>query len=282
MTRLVPMLGLPRSGSTLLVNLINQHPDVHGAPDSLLSQMVQSCQQQLSESISASQYDADLSYDVFYNFCRGGIISWIDKLTDKKVFLDKNRTWIELVDVCRNIFPYTRSIVCIRDLRGVYGSILKVHKKTPMQYKDSYLYGEQSYDYRETDIEEHIVEESFNRPMLRRNLITLKELLDCNKLDKTFLFVRYEDLIENPRKQISDIYNFLSLSDFKNDLDNIEQIPYHDSMFLPYGKHKIKPKLQSFDPWDFDINKKAEDKIIQDNLWYYSEFYPEVLEVSKT
>lgn len=282
MTRLVPMLGLPRSGSTLLVNLINQHPDVHGAPDSLLSQMVQSCQQQLSESISASQYDADLSYDVFYNFCRGGIISWIDKLTDKKVFLDKNRTWIELVDICRNIFPYTRYIVCIRDLRGVYGSILKVHKKTPMQYKDSYLYGEQSYDYRETDIEEHIVEESFNRPMLRRNLITLKELLDCNKLDKTFLFVKYEDLIENPREQISEIYKFLSLSDFKNDLDNIEQIPYHDSMFLPYGKHKIKPKLQSFDPWDFDINKKAEDKIIQDNLWYYSEFYPEVLEVSKT
>ena len=155
----------------------------------------------MSESISDSQYNADLSYDIFYNFCRGGIISWIDKLTDKKVFLDKNRTWIELVDVCRNIFPYTKFIVCIRDLRGVYGSILKVHKKTPMQYKDSYLYGEQSYDYRETDIEEQKIDDAFNRPMLRRNLITIKELLDCNKLDKTFLFVRYEDLIENPRNK---------------------------------------------------------------------------------
>ena len=31
-------VGLPRSGSTLLVNLINQHPDVYGSPDSLLSQ----------------------------------------------------------------------------------------------------------------------------------------------------------------------------------------------------------------------------------------------------
>jgi hypothetical protein len=52
-------------------------------------------------------------------------------------------------------------------------------------------------------------------------------------------------------------------------------------MFLPYGKHKIKPKLQRFDPWNFDISKKSEDKIIKDNLWYYNEFYPEVLEVSK-
>ena len=63
MTRLVPMFGLPRSGSTLLVNLINQHPDVHGSPDSLLSGMVKSCQQELTESISMSQYSADLSYD---------------------------------------------------------------------------------------------------------------------------------------------------------------------------------------------------------------------------
>ena len=282
MTILVPMCGLPRSGSTLLVNLINQHPDVYGAPDSILSHIVKSCQQELTETISMSQYSADLSYEIFYNFCRGGIISWIDKLTDKRVFLDKNRTWIEVVDVCRNTFPYTKFIVCIRDLRGVYSSILKVQKKTPMQYKDSYLYGEQSYDYRETDIEEQKIDDAFSQPMIRRNLITIKELLDCNKLDDTFLFVRYEDLIENPREQISEIYKFLSLSDFKNDLDNIEQIPYHDSMFLPYGKHKINPKLQSFDPWDFDINKKAEDKIIKDNLWYYNEFYPDVLEVSKT
>ena len=91
--------------------------------------MIKACQEKLSESISASQYNADLSYDIFYNFCRGGIISWIDKLTDKKIFLDKCRGWIELVDICRNTFPYTKFIVCIRDLRGIYGSILKVQKK---------------------------------------------------------------------------------------------------------------------------------------------------------
>ena len=244
--------------------------------------MVKSLQDKISETMDASQYDTDLSYDIFYNFCRGGIISWIDKLTDKKIFLDKCRGWIDVIDICRNTFPYTKFIVCIRDLRGVYGSMLKVEKRTPMLYKEGLLYGEQTYDYRETDIEEQKIDDAFSQPMIRRNLITIKELLDCDKLDNTFLFVKYEDLIQNPRKELSTIYEFLSLFDFKNDLDNIEQIPYHDSMFLPYGKHKIKPKLQSFDPWNFDITKKAEDKIIKDNLWYYSEFYPEVLEVNNT
>ena len=282
MTILVPMCGLPRSGSTLLVNLINQHPDVYGSPDSLLSGMVKALQEKVSESMQESQYNADLSYDIFYNFCRGGIISWIDKLTNEKIFLDKCRGWIELVDICRNTFPYTKFIVCIRDLRGMYSSLLKVEKRTPMLYKDSLIYGDQPYDYREVDIEDQKIDDVLSQPMVRRNLVTIKELLDCNKLDNTFLFVRYEDLIQNPRKELFKIYEFLNLSDYKNDLDNIEQIPYHDSMLLPYGKHKINPKLQSFDPWNFDINKKAEDKIIKDNLWYYSEFYPEVLEENKT
>tara|TARA_B100000530_G_scaffold265990_1_gene178693 strand:- start:987 stop:1775 length:789 start_codon:yes stop_codon:yes gene_type:complete len=262
--------------------LINQHPDVYGSPDSLLSGIVKALQEKVSESMQESQYNADLSYDIFYNFCRGGIISWIDKLTNEKIFLDKCRGWIELVDICRNTFPYTKFIVCIRDLRGMYSSLLKVEKRTPMLYKDSLIYGDQPYDYREVDIEDQKIDDLLSQPMVRRNLVTIKELLDCNKLDNTFLFVRYEDLIQNPRKELFKIYEFLNLSDYKNDLDNIEQIPYHDSMFLPYGKHKINPKLQSFDPWNFDINKKAEDKIIKDNLWYYSEFYPEVLEENKT
>ena len=276
MTILVPMCGLPRSGSTLLVNLINQHPDVYGSPDSLLCNMIKASQDSYTDSISTSQYDADTSYDLFYNFCRGGIVSWINCLTDKKIFLDKNRTWGEITDICKNTFFGTKFIVCIRDLRGIYQSSLKVESKTPLKYKDQYLYGEQNYDYRETDIELVKMESFFSQPMMRRNLISIKELLDNNKLDDDFLFVKYEEIIQNPRKQLSEIYEFLNISDYENDLDNIEQIPYHDSMFLPYGRHKIKPKLEKFDPWKWNISSKVEDKILKDNIWYYDEFYPEI------
>lgn len=277
MTILVPMCGLPRSGSTLLVNLINQHPDVYGAPDSLLSNMIEASQNSYTDAISTTQYDADTSYELFYNFCRGGIVSWINGLTNKKIFLDKNRTWGELTDICRNTFFGTKFIFCIRDLRGIYQSSLKIESKTPLKYKDQYLYGDQNYDYRESDIEIIKLESFFSQPMIRRNLITIKDLLDNNKLDNDFLFVKYEEVIENPREQISNIYEFLNISYYKNDLDNIEQIPYHDSMFLPYGRHKIKSKLEKFDPWEFNISSKVEDKILKDNIWYYDEFYPEAL-----
>lgn len=277
MTILVPMCGLPRSGSTLLVNLINQHPDVYGSPDSLLSVMMKGMQSSLDDHVHTSQYDSDISYNLFYNFCREGSTSWMNTLTDKKIFLDKSRMWNEIIDITRNTFPETKFIICIRDLRGIYKSILKIEDKTPMSYKDQYLFGDQDYDYRETDIEEVKIDSVFSEPMIRKNLIIIKELLDCNKLDEKFLFVKYEDLIINPENELSNIYNFIGIPSFKNDLDNIQQIPFHDTVFLPYGKHKIKSKLKSSNPWEFDLISKSEDKILAENYWYYEEFYPEIV-----
>ncbi len=277
MTILVPMCGLPRSGSTLLVNLINQHPDVYGSPDSLLPVMIQGMQSTLDQHIDTSQYNSDICYNLFYNFCKNGSISWMNTLTDKKVFLDKHRVWNEIIDVTRNTFPGTKFIVCIRDLRGVYESFLKVEDKTPLSYKDQYLFGDQDYDYRETDIEDVKIDSVFSEPMIRKNLILLKELLDCNKLDDQFLFVRYEDLIDNPHKELSNIYEFIDIYPFKNDLEDIQQIPFHDPVFLPYGTHKINSKLENRNPWQFNLTPKSEDKILGENYWYYEEFYPEVV-----
>jgi len=271
------MCGLPRSGSTLLVNLINQHPDVYGSPDSLLPVMIKGMQSTLDQHIDTSQYNSDICYDLFYNFCKNGSISWMNTLTDKKVFLDKHRVWNEIIDVTRNTFPGTKFIVCIRDLRGVYESFLKVEDKTPLSYKDQYLFGDQDYDYRETDIEDAKIDSVFSEPMIRKNLILLKELLDCNKLDDQFLFVRYEDLIDNPHKELSNVYEFIDIHPFKNDLEDIPQIPFHDPVFLPYGTHKIKSKLENRNSWQFNLTPKSEDKILGENYWYYEEFYPEVV-----
>jgi|TARA_B100001094_G_scaffold322625_1_gene372244 hypothetical protein len=277
MTILVPMCGLPRSGSTLLINLVSQHPDVYGSPDSLLSTMILGMQETLNGNINNSQFNSDTSYDLFYNFCRDGAYSWMNTLSNKKFFLDKCRAWNELIDIVKNAFTGTKFIICIRDLRGVYGSLLKIEKKTPLSYNDEYLFGEQDYDYRETNIEEVKVDAVFSNQMIRRNLILIKELLDCNKLDENFLFVRYEDLIENPYRELSIIYDFIGASPFKNNFEDIQQIPFHDAMFLPYGRHKINSKLENRDPWKFNICPTAEDKILGENFWYYEEFYPELL-----
>lgn len=277
MTRLIPMCGLPRSGSTLLVNLLNQHPDIFASPDSLLSSQLISARDHLSSTIMHSQYNSDLSYELFHNFCKYGSYSWMKTLTDKEVFLDKSRQWIHVFDLVDNIFPETKFIFCIRDLRGMYSSMLKAQKKTAIQYKHDYLLGDQDYDYRKENIENIKLEKLFDFSMINGVLIVIKELLDCRMLNENQLFIRYEDLVTNPRTTLNSIYDFLGLKKINNNLDNIDQIPYNDCTFLPYGNHKIKNRLVEFDPWKFNISEEIEEKIIQDNDWYYAEFYPDAI-----
>ena len=107
MSKLIPMSGLPRSGSTLLVNLLNQNPDFTISPDSLLSTIVHASQESFTNSVSESQYNSDKSYEMFYNFCRGGISNWIDSVCDTPHYIDKCRGWGHELDFLNNIFGKT-------------------------------------------------------------------------------------------------------------------------------------------------------------------------------
>ena len=81
MSLFIPMCGLPRSGSTLLVNILSQNPDITVSPDSILSCIVGSSHESFTNSVSESQYDSDTSYDLFKNFCVSGINSWIKTIS---------------------------------------------------------------------------------------------------------------------------------------------------------------------------------------------------------
>jgi sulfotransferase len=274
MSKLIPMCGLPRSGSTLLVNLLNQNPEITVSPDSILSSLVLSSQESFTNSVSESQYDSDTSYEMFYNFCRSGINSWVDTICNTSYYIDKCRGWGHEVDLLVNMFPNIKFIYTIRDLRGIASSIEKIQKSTPMKYKDEFFFGDQNYDYSQEDLYLIKVKNIFESSMIRRNLICIKEILDIRRehFDRIYV-VRYEDLILNPNETMENLYDHLEIAHYKHDLKNIEQIKYHDSFYLPYGRHKIKKALEPSDPYIFSIPNKIQTHLIDTYSWYYEEFY---------
>lgn len=274
MSKLIPMCGLPRSGSTLLVNLLNQNPEFTISPDSILSSIIHSSQESFTNSVSESQYDSDTSYSMFYNFCRGGINSWVDTICKTPYYIDKCRGWGHELDFLINVFPNIKLIYTIRDLRGIASSIEKIQKTTPMKYKDEFFFGDQSYDYSQEDLYVVKVKQLFDSSMIRRNLICIKEILDIRREHFNRIYVvRYEDLMLTPKETLDNIYDHLEISHYDHDLKNIKQIEYHDSFFLPYGRHKIKDKLESSDPYNFSIPDKIQTHLIDTYSWYYEEFY---------
>lgn len=276
MSEFIPMCGLPRSGSTLLVNILNQNPDITISPDSILSSIVISSQSTFSESVSESQYDSDTSYEMFSNFCRSGINSWISTISNTKYYVDKCRGWGHEFDLLFNLFPNIKVIFTIRDLRGLASSIEKIQKNTVMKYKDEFFFGDQDYDYNQQDLYITKVKNMFDSSMIRKNLICLKEILDVRKeYFDNIKIVRYEDIILDTNNTIEDIYNHLQIQKYDHNFNNIEQINYNDSFFLPYGRHKIKKSLTKFDPYNFIIPEKVQNYLIDSHPWYYEEFYPD-------
>lgn len=278
--KLVTMCGLPRCGSTLLANVLNQHPDITAKLDSPLSHIIGNISEHSTTIHDQTQYTMEELGNLYVSFMRSGLSSWISKICETKIYLDKDRGWARDYDLLFKLVPNTKVICLVRDLRGVISSFDKVDtfKRIVPVPKDE-IYNTDNENFNDIDLMEKKLFYYLNLDMVSDNLLSIKELIDCDKYYlKNFKFVTYEDFMEQPRKVLREIYNFIGIDDYDNDLNNITQEPFHDAFFAPYGNHTIKPTLvpeKQTHKYPL-IDKRHQLKIINSYSWYYQYFYPKI------
>lgn len=283
--KFITLCGLPRSGSTLLGNILNQHPDITVELDSCLSNLIHTVSEHSSKVESEIQHTMDQTKRLYFSFMRSGISSWVNEVCNTKVYIDKCRGWQEDIHLFFNAVPNAKLICLHRDLRGVISSMNRAitsDRLGPVSYESLYGFDDGVDPYNENDLHEMKIMNFLNEEMIKIPLFFMRMCISyeiTEHLDK-ILFVRYEDMIENPRKELRKIYNFIGIDDYENNLEHIEQIPYHDAVFSPYGNHTIKSKLiAKKTDYNFpSIKKSTQLKLIKNSIWYYKNFYPEVLE----
>lgn len=279
MSKLIPFCGLPRSGSTLLCNILGQHPDVTLSADSVLSEKIVNIMSYTEKLVAESQYDADLTYKLHGDFLMSGIDSWISNLSDTKFYMDKCRGWSNIFNFIFEKYPDTKIIFTIRDLRGIYLSFDRLSTTSVLLNSLSEHYRDLTEKNEEVDLLNARISHFLNGDMIKPHLINLKELIE---LDRHYLdnikIVKYEDFMKSPDRVLSDICEFTGMNNYNFDLNNITQVNYNDSIYLPYGYHKLRKTLTPSIPnYDNKLRKSAQDKIFKDFDWYYSIFYPEVV-----
>lgn len=279
MSKLIPFCGLPRSGSTLLCNILGQHPDITLSADSVLSDKIFNIMNYTEKLIGESQYDADLTYKLHGDFLMSGIESWISNLSDTKFYLDKCRGWSSIFNFVFSKYPDTKVIFTIRDLRGIYLSFDRLSTTSVFLNPLTDHYQELSEKGGDVDFLNSRISHFLNGDMIKQHLISLREIIE---LDRPYLdnikIVKYEEFMESPNNILSEICDFVGMDDYKFDLNNITQVNYNDCIYLPYGYHKLRKTLTPSIPnYNSKLRKSAQDKIFKDFDWYYSIFYPEVL-----
>ena len=229
------MAGLPRSGSTLITNILKQNPKVHGESVSSLSSIFGSINASWSSMETNQEYNNTEAKVGVLKSVLQGYYSHIDK----PIIVDKDRGWIPLLPQVEAILDRkVKIIVCVRNPAEILTSFEKLRKENPLFFTkaDSSLregsnIASRAYYYAGPE-----------GPMglSHRNI---KDAITMGYLDR-FLFIDYNRFCNSPKSQTKRIYEFLELLKFEHDFEKIVQTEnYNDlAVGLP-NLHKIKPAL---------------------------------------
>ncbi|MFY9260448.1 MAG: sulfotransferase [Gallionella sp.] len=266
----VGVTGLPRAGSTLLCQLLDEHPDIkcegHSSP--LCNTLLGIRRMMSDDSFFLAQLDNSFesSYAHLTSAMQGFLRGW-NQDCQQAVVVDKNRAWLHAVELLLHIEPEAKLIVCIRELGQIYGSIEAQHQRTIL-----------------LDFIDHLADfDRFGRAdilfakdkVIGAPLISLHAVLDLPKhVQDRLFFVRFEDLMDRPVACMSHIYAWLGLAPFEIDPNNLKiGNPESDSHYRQKYSHKqhsniVKPKKHEFSP-------RIQAQIESAYPWFYQLYYPQ-------
>ena len=267
----VGVTGLPRAGSTLLCQLLAQHPEIqcegHSSP---LCNTLLGIRRMISDDqFFLSQLDSsfDTSYAHLASAMRGFLRGWNHDSGAHGVVIDKNRAWLHAVELLLHIEPEAKLIVCLRELGQIYGSIEAQHQRTIL-----------------VDFIDHLADyDRFGRAdmlfakdrVIGAPLIALQAVLDLpDAVKQRLYFVRFEDLVAQPVKCMSHLYAWLGLAPFEIDPEKLTTgMQESDSHYRMKYPHRQSTRIVT--PVPHSVPPRIQKQIETVWAWFYRLYYGE-------
>lgn len=261
---------MPRSLSTTLQNLIGQNPEFYVTPTSGMLELLFGARANFSSSPEFKAQDADLMSKGFKGFCKAGIDGYFNAITDKKYVLDKSRGWGVYKGFLDSFYPDAKVICVVRNLKDVVASYEKIYRKN-QQTHDAIR---DDSTGRGTTVHKRVDEWINPTNTIGRALERIFEMIRLGYADKV-LFVKSEDLCLYPDTEMTRIYQYLDVSYYQHDFDNIQQITQEDDSVYGLTKdlHQIRPKLEmKTSDADVVLGKDITNWLYDNYKWYYEKF----------
>lgn len=232
--------GLPRSGSTLLCNVLAQNPNLYvskstsGCPDVLFG-----VRNQWDNLIEHKSQGVD--YNQLKNVLRSILYSYHN--TNKNIIIDKGRGWLSLIEMIQFITGETpKIIVPVRKMTEIFSSFEKLWRKSTGQ--SQWTFEKEDYFKSQTVEGRCDIWASANQPIgLAFNRV--KDVISRGYKDD-LLFVDFDEFANNPKKIIENIYIYLGLQLYDHNFVNIEQYTKEDdeNVHRIPNLHKIRKTIE--------------------------------------
>jgi len=227
---------IPRSGSTLLCNILNQNPDFFASSTSpTVGWMsgITAFNAANAEIKAEVENDREGTQDRLEEMLRGIIRTWY---REHNVVFDKAHGWLFNLGLLFKLFPDAKVVICTRDLRACFGSIEKADRASAV------------YNGANSPIEKLILEraDAMMGPdgILGETALGAQDAM-ARYRDNIFV-MKHEAFLVDPVTKLKELYEFLGKDYYEHDLDNIEDVSieldslYGGDKFPHKGSGKVK------------------------------------------
>ena len=226
--------GMPRSGSTLLCNILAQNPEFHVTPTSGLSDIVSNIHDlwQKHPSIKASEpveKQLQIIRDMIHSYHTD---------TDRPIVFNKSRGWSQLLELVElsldrpiKILTTTRKLTCIlasfeklyrKELKNINSPMLRVPEMSILSGRvNSWANG--------------VVGSAFN---------SIQDACLRGYSDR-FHLIDYDNLTSSPKNVMTNVYKFLEKPYFEHDFSNVQQYTHEKDIEHGFSDlHTIRPNIK--------------------------------------
>jgi hypothetical protein len=231
------LVGLPRSGNTLLSSILNQNPKVSVTANSIVPDILWNLHCERENSLTFKNFPDHRSYnDLMSSIFDGYYKNW-----NSNIIIDRSNWGVPnnlklLEKYCPN---KPKFILLVRDILEVLASFIKWSRENKPNF---------------------IQNETNNAPveiqcdfLMRSDLQIVQEYTAIHNLYKNpnALLITYNELIDSSEETMNKIYDFLQIEPHQHKFDNLTQLVAngvsYDDTVVGNNLHYVKSKISKTD-----------------------------------
>lgn len=239
MKNIVFLSGLPRTGSTVLASMLNQHPDIIATTTSPVADFVSLAINNWHQISGAVKNPHPNQFgNILTNIIQGS-----HRHETKSIVVDKNRLWPRFASVLYRETKVKPKIICtVRNIPDILASyILLIQRNVNTTFIDRALIDNGMLVNNKTRCQ-ILLEKFINHPYT-----SLK--LGYNSGSAEMLFINYDDIVSNGQDTVDKVCNFIGCPTFTLDKNNLQSMDENDEFHGGIaGLHEVRPVLSKLSP----------------------------------
>lgn len=232
--------GIPRSGSSVLGSMLNQHPDIYASTTSPVVDLVDIINHNwFAISNALAQRHPSQYPNMIKSLCYGAY-----EHIDKNVIIDKNRLWPRYAELMKLSLGHKPKVICtVRDIPEIIASyiLLIANNQDKVNFIDQDL------------IEKNLVQNKNNRckiileKYINHPYTSLRIAFNSPHLD--LCVVSYNDIVNNSQAVMDKISRFVGVESIQVNLTNLQRMDENDKFHGGLeGLHDVRAEMKRTSP----------------------------------